>query len=784
VSELPAWPLAALGLAVARFGELRGLPRQRVAVDARRGGFVPQRALPARQRASAAAPWDPLSGFYPVRDGWISIHCNFPNHRDAALKVLQAEPNRQEAEKKATTWQGEALEDAIHAAAGCAGFVRSTADWQRHAQAQAVAARPLIEIVRIGDAPPEKVSKGGRPLEGIRVLDLTRVLAGPTCARSLAEHGADVLKISAAHLPDSGPMDVDTGIGKLSARLDLRTAEDRAKLERLATESDVFSQSYRPETLAARGFSPVALAALRPARSARRGTYRPWRARRGFDSIVQSVSGMAALSAKDGRPQYLPVSAIDYVSGYLIAFGATVALERRAREGGSWLVRVALARVGKWIADRGLLAQDAVDDVSPELPERELQALMGEMETLPAQSVSGPVVQLCIPAILSRHRCCLGPTLRRTVEMIEGIAERVNADPATAVGTAHERDVRGPGGRDAVPSPWRGPHREGGAARSSCVPGALPSGRAPSTGSSSARPAAAGLARPLRAPAPGRSGLRGRPARAHVAPALPQIGPGLPSSQMKIEPITGRYAHIELEGREHRLYFEEAGEGIALLCLHTAGSDGRQYRAVLNDAEITRRYRVIAFDMPWHGKSSPPAGWENEDYRLTTGRYTGMIMSVARSLGLERPVVMGCSIGGRIVLDLALRHGREFRALIGLQSGAFVERYYDPAWLDHPEVHGGRACGLAYGLMSPLRPRSKSETVALHAGRPRRVQETCTSTSRGRCARRIGDRHLGVPALPAHRRIRLPASPCDTQAVVDRVRGAKPHVMKGLGTFR
>ena len=121
-----------------------------------------------------------------------------------------------------------------------------------------------------------------------------------------------------------------------------------------------------------------------------------------------------------------------------------------------------------------------------------------------------------------------------------------------------------------------------------------------------------------------------------------------------IEPITGRYAHVALEGRTHRLYFEEAGEGIPLLCLHTAGSDGRQYRAVLNDSSITRNFRVIAFDMPWHGKSSPPEGWEKEDYRLTTGSYTAMIMAVARALRLERPVVMGCSIGGRIVLNLAL----------------------------------------------------------------------------------------------------------------------------------
>jgi pimeloyl-ACP methyl ester carboxylesterase len=165
---------------------------------------------------------------------------------------------------------------------------------------------------------------------------------------------------------------------------------------------------------------------------------------------------------------------------------------------------------------------------------------------------------------------------------------------------------------------------------------------------------------------------------------------------MKLESIVGRYAHIG----DQRIYFEEAGQGIPLLCLHTAGSDGRQYRAVLNDAEITKKFRVVAFDMPWHGKSSPPAGWEKSDYRLTTGMYTEMIMRFARELGLDRPVVMGCSIGGRIVLDLALKHARELRALIGLQSGAFVERYYDASWLDHPEVHGGRAGGAgAFGLI-------------------------------------------------------------------------------------
>ena len=234
---------------------------------------------------------------------------------------------------------------------------------------------------------------------------------------------------------------------------------------------------------------------------------------------------------------------------------------------------------------------------------------------------------------------------------------------------------------------------------------------------------------------------------------------------MKLEPIVGRYLHLELDGRPHRLYFEEAGKGIPLLCLHTAGSDGRQYRAVLNDASTREHFRVIAFDMPWHGKSSPPAGWEREDYRLTTTMYTGMVMQVAKALELERPVVMGCSIGGRIVLDLALRHASALRALIGLQSGAFVERYYDAAWLDHAEVHGGRACGaVAYGLMSPLSPRPE-------------VWETAWHYMQGGPGVFTGDLYLLTGEYD------YSASPRDTQAVAERVKGVKFTVMKGLGHF-
>jgi crotonobetainyl-CoA:carnitine CoA-transferase CaiB-like acyl-CoA transferase len=274
------------------------------------------------------------------------------------MGVLGKPADRAAAEAASRNWDGLELEEAIHAAGGCAGLARSAAEWTQHPHAAAVAAQPLLEIQKIGESAPEPLPAGTRPLSGVRVLDLTRVLAGPTCARTLAEHGADVLKISGAHLPDSGISEFDTGIGKLSAHLDLRTRSGVDTLRGLLRETDVLSQSYRPGALAARGFSPEQAAQVRPGivyvTLSAWGTEGPWRERRGFDSIVQTVSGMAYAQGGD-KPKLMPVSAIDYVSGYLMAFGALVALERRATEGGSWLVRVSLARTGKWIVDRGLV---------------------------------------------------------------------------------------------------------------------------------------------------------------------------------------------------------------------------------------------------------------------------------------------------------------------------------------------------------------------------------------------------------------------------------------------
>jgi hypothetical protein len=308
------------------------------------------------------------------------LHCNFPNHRAAALRVLglsEGASRENVAAAVRSAREALALESAIHQGGGCAALVRSAEEWQRHPQATAVAALPLIEIERIGEAPAEAPARGERPLAGVRVLDLTRVLAGPTCARMLAEQGADVLKISAAHIAASGDMEIDTGIGKRSAFLDLRRPADAQALRALVAEGrcDIFSQSYRPGALAGRGLGAEALAALRPGivvvELSAWGRQGPWSGRRGFDTIVQSSSGMALVQGA-GQPQLQPVSAIDYVSGYLMAFGAITALLRRAREGGSWRVRVSLARTGKWIVDRGLLDAAAVADLPRALLEEDI----------------------------------------------------------------------------------------------------------------------------------------------------------------------------------------------------------------------------------------------------------------------------------------------------------------------------------------------------------------------------------------------------------------------------
>src|SRR5712691_7581963 len=243
--------LAASGLAATELWQVRTGRRQRVTVDPRqataalRSGHYLQLA-----GTNVSSERNTIMGFYPTRDGrWSYLHCNFPNHRAAALSVLGVAEDREAVARAVATWNAADLEEAIIAAKGAGGMARTQAEWARHPQGAAVAALPLMEIMRIGDSAPEPLPPGNRPLSGIRVLDLTRVLAGPTCARTLAEHGADVLKITAKHLPNLGYQEYDTGHGKLSAHLDLREQKDVDTLRGLVREGDVFSQGYRPGTL-------------------------------------------------------------------------------------------------------------------------------------------------------------------------------------------------------------------------------------------------------------------------------------------------------------------------------------------------------------------------------------------------------------------------------------------------------------------------------------------------------------------------------------------------------
>ncbi len=384
IGETSAASLAAVGLAVSDLWKLKTGRGQQVKVDARRataslrsGKYLTLDGQPV------AAERTPVMGVYPAKNGrWSYLHCNFPNHRDAALGVLGVPEDREAVRLAVAQWDALELEEAIIAARGAGGMVRSMEEWAKHPQSAGVASLPLLEIEKIGDCPPQPLPDGERPLSGIRALDLTRVLAGPTCARTLAEHGADVMKISGSHLPFSPTQEQDTGHGKLSAHLDLREDLDVETLRSLVSQADVFSQGYRPGTLAQRGLSPQDLAVLRPGivyvSLSAFGRVGPWAERRGFDTVVQTVSG---ITHRQGElfpgtapgPQFYPVSAIDYLTGYLMAFGAMVALARRATEGGSWLVRASLAQTGRWLVDRGQVPESDLRDVEEDFTSSEIE---------------------------------------------------------------------------------------------------------------------------------------------------------------------------------------------------------------------------------------------------------------------------------------------------------------------------------------------------------------------------------------------------------------------------
>ncbi|MBI2203431.1 MAG: CoA transferase [Candidatus Rokubacteria bacterium] len=366
--------LAAVGSAASDLWHLRTGRRQRVRIDVRAAGVAMRSERYVRVNGEFVERYAAVSGYHRTRDArWIQLHCNFPHHRAGVLTLLGCPDDRAAVSAAVAQRDGQALENELIDAGLCAALLRSRGEWEAHPQYKAVAPLPLFEIIKLGDSRPEPLGAGATPLDGVRVLELTRVIAGPVSGRTLAQHGADVLRITPEHLPDLPGHEADTGSGKLTALLDLRVRDDLERLRALAATADVVTQGYRPGTLAARGLSPEALAAARPgivcvtlSAWSHEG---PWRERRGFDSLVQSTTGIVDTSGD--RPRPLPAQVLDHVTGYLMAFGAMAALARRAREGGSYQVRVSLCQTQEWLNRLGRVDVDwrtipdpTVDDVA------------------------------------------------------------------------------------------------------------------------------------------------------------------------------------------------------------------------------------------------------------------------------------------------------------------------------------------------------------------------------------------------------------------------------------
>lgn len=357
--------LAAAALAATQIGSLRNGLRQRVGVDMRRAALE----CTGRFEIDGRAPelWDKVAGLYVCGDGrWVRLHTNFAHHRDGVLRLLGLPPGagtpRESVAAALRDWQAFAFEEAAANAGLVVAAVRNFDEWDAHPQSAAIAAQPLVTIERIGDAPAltwPALPRDARPLQGLRVLDLTRILAGPVGGRTLAAYGAEVMLVNSPHLPNIEAI-IDTSRGKLSALADLREPNGRDALRAVLREAHVFVQGYRPGALGSLGFSPADVAATRPGivmvSLSAYGETGPWANRRGFDSLVQSATGFndaEARAAGSAQPKALPMQILDMATGFLIAFGAQAALLRQQAEGGSWHVRVSLARTGLWLRELG-----------------------------------------------------------------------------------------------------------------------------------------------------------------------------------------------------------------------------------------------------------------------------------------------------------------------------------------------------------------------------------------------------------------------------------------------
>ena len=352
----------AAALAACELGHTRGQARQQVTVDMSHaaaectGWFSIDGRVPD--------PWEKFSGLYPCADGWVRIHANFVHHRDGALQLLGLSADTAEKDDVRAAlrhWRAQDFEQAAAERGLVVSALRSFAQWDAHLQGMAIAAQPLMQFERMGDAPTialPPILDSDRPLKGLRVLDLTRIIAGPVGGRTLAAYGADVMLVNAPHLPNIESI-MDTSRGKLSAQVDLRQADDRIAMDALVKGSHVLVQGYRPGGLAQMGYGPAQLASKRSGivviSLSAHSAVGPWAQRRGFDSLVQTATGFndaeAAVVGSD-TPKAMPVQILDFATGFLIAYAASAALLRQQREGGSWHVQLSLAQTGHWL--RGL----------------------------------------------------------------------------------------------------------------------------------------------------------------------------------------------------------------------------------------------------------------------------------------------------------------------------------------------------------------------------------------------------------------------------------------------
>ena len=362
------------GLAAAELWRLKSGEKQQISVDIRhaaaslrsyqyaRPAGEPEQTLETLFARSGEAARRRLTRILPTRDGrYVQLHGSFNDGpRVLAELGLGEEASTEEVTAAVGARDAESLEQALVARKVCGGVVRSKSEWASHPQGLAIAGLPVVTVQKIGASPPEPADGGDRPTAGVRVLDLTRVLAGPTCAKTLAEHGADVLHVSTPQLERGGPFELETGIGQRQAALDLNDESAAATLRELARDADVFCQGYRLGSLARRGFAPEQLAALRPGiifvSENCYGPIGPWAERPGWEQLAQAATGMShreGLEAADGVPRLAPAAVNDYTTGFLAAYGAMVALARRATEGGSWLVQASLCQTSMWVQRLG-----------------------------------------------------------------------------------------------------------------------------------------------------------------------------------------------------------------------------------------------------------------------------------------------------------------------------------------------------------------------------------------------------------------------------------------------